>query len=646
MTTDNLEQYVQKELEPAFYYSKDGVPVFKPTMEQFRDFNQFVTQVDKYGAISGIVKIIPPAEWRNEIKNIPQSRLESISFTTAIRQHFSGSSGVYTCANVLHRKKLTLRDWKKLSQSELHRTPTYVPKIADFNDGRVNAERLVLKKRRIMDEDSQLQSITSSKSSLSSSSSFTTTIELINIKPQVDQSSDSNSLMSSSFPDDPAYYEELEAAYWRNITQVGPYYGADIQGSLQDEDLAVWNIGKLDNLLNHVKQKLPGVNTPYLYFGMWKSTFSWHVEDMDLYSINYIHFGAPKHWYVVPCEYHEQFKKVAKQLYPQASSGCSEFLRHKTFMISPQTLEKYGIPVNKCVQKEGEIILTFPHGYHSGFNMGYNCAESVNFALPRWLQIGAYAQSCSCVQDSVKIDVEAVFNVRIKPISKEMIPVSDQMCILCGQSSDQDELLPIQDDSRQFDYKMAHRSCAIWIAETYTAFQDNVESVYGIGKIPKARWRLRCKFCSYRKGACIQCASPKCYTAFHYKCAVQNDLFTTSEMMQLEDDDTGELEDVEVPQCYCRRHSPAVKQERLQKQVEHEILVQTAIDRYCSGSFKQLPAQQQQSAQQYLQCKCKYGPTWYEASVIQDFRDRKQCQIRFSSGHTKIVSYREVQLID
>ena len=43
-----------------------------------------------------------------------------------------------------------------------------------------------------------------------------------------------------------------------------------------------------------------GVNMPYVYFGMWRATFSRHVEDMDLYGVNFFHYGAHKTWLGAP----------------------------------------------------------------------------------------------------------------------------------------------------------------------------------------------------------------------------------------------------------------------------------------------------------------------------------------------------------
>ena len=61
------------------------------------------------------------------------------------------------------------------------------------------------------------------------------------------------------------------------------------------------NVSKLGSILDYVNDdygvSIGGVNTPYLYFGMWRSAFAWHTEDLDLYSINYLHFGEPKSWY-------------------------------------------------------------------------------------------------------------------------------------------------------------------------------------------------------------------------------------------------------------------------------------------------------------------------------------------------------------
>ncbi|KAL1469203.1 hypothetical protein MTO96_004917 [Rhipicephalus appendiculatus] len=194
-------------------------------------------------------------------------------------------------------------------------------------------------------------------------------------------------------------YEDLERKYWKNIAFNPPIYGADVSGSLYDPGVKEFNINHLNTILDLVGQdygiKIEGVNTAYLYFGMWKTTFAWHTEDMDLYSINYLHFGAPQ---VVE---------------------CSAFLRHKMTVISPQVLRQYSIPYNKITQEAGEFMITFPYGYHAGFNHGFNCAESTNFALPRWVEYGKRASQCLCRNDCVKISMD-VFVKKFQPDRYEL----------------------------------------------------------------------------------------------------------------------------------------------------------------------------------------------------------------------------------
>lgn len=75
------------------------------------------------------------------------------------------------------------------------------------------------------------------------------------------------------------YEEELERKYWANLPLSPPLYGADVSGSLTDPDQRFWNCNHLGTILDEVTNeegvRIEGVNTPYLYFGMWKSTFAW-----------------------------------------------------------------------------------------------------------------------------------------------------------------------------------------------------------------------------------------------------------------------------------------------------------------------------------------------------------------------------------
>jgi len=204
-------------------------------------------------------------------------------------------------------------------------------------------------------------------------------------------------------------HSTLEREFWKKVTYNPPTYCADVAGTLFDGNNWGWDVSKLDSLLSRTLKKrgitLDGVNSSYLYFGMWRALFAWHTEDMDLYSVNYLHYGAPKFWYAIAPEDRERFEILAQGMVPEMWRACPEFLRHKELLISPTLLEQNGIPFTRMMQRPGEFVVTYPGSYHSGFNTGYNCAESCNFATKAWVEIGEEAGVCECVPDAVSLDM-------------------------------------------------------------------------------------------------------------------------------------------------------------------------------------------------------------------------------------------------
>ncbi|KAM9687553.1 lysine-specific demethylase 4B isoform 5-T6 [Trichechus inunguis] len=210
------------------------IMTFRPTMEEFKDFNKYVAYIESQGAHrAGLAKIIPPKEWK---PRQTYDDIDDVVIPAPIQQVVTGQSGLFTQYNI-QKKAMTVGEYRRLANSEKYCTPRH----QDFDD--------------------------------------------------------------------------LERKYWKNLTFVSPIYGADISGSLYDDDVAQWNIGSLQTILDMVEREcgtvIEGVNTPYLYFGMWKTTFAWHTEDMDLYSINYLHFGEPKSWYAIPPEHGKRLERLA-----------------------------------------------------------------------------------------------------------------------------------------------------------------------------------------------------------------------------------------------------------------------------------------------------------------------------------------------
>ncbi len=82
-----------------------------------------------------------------------------------------------------------------------------------------------------------------------------------------------------------------------------------------------WNLNNLPkaygSLLRHIDAHINGVNVPWLYFGMLFASFCWHAEDNYMYSVNYMHTGAKKHWYGIPASHCDSFEAVWRANVPE-----------------------------------------------------------------------------------------------------------------------------------------------------------------------------------------------------------------------------------------------------------------------------------------------------------------------------------------
>lgn len=279
----------------------DGIPVFRPTMAEFEDFYGYMQSIESQCA-AGLAKIVPPPEW------VPRRRyddLEEYVVNKPIKQEFHGRGGVFfqvscTCqapkrtrvqqVNVVGKSK-TIARFRDLADSTGHKMPD------------MDAKKPASLRRRRRDvvegaakEDADAPDAVAPTEAAATAAALTTETKGPKASPPPKQVSPETEALLEKL-------DEIEYSYWRSIHVAQPYYGADMQvpiahlpmrvplilhpnekGSLFDDDVTAWNLRSLKNELDRLPAKLPGVNVPYLYFGMWRATFSWHVEDMDLVS--------------------------------------------------------------------------------------------------------------------------------------------------------------------------------------------------------------------------------------------------------------------------------------------------------------------------------------------------------------------------
>ena len=144
-----------------------------------------------------------------------------------------------------------------------------------------------------------------------------------------------------------------------------------------------------------IKGNLPGINKPWLYVGGSKSAFPWHLEDGNVRSLNIMingAEGASKIWYGIRNEDILRVEDILKQT--QEAAECSAFFRHKRHWLNLRHFYERGIPIYKCVQEPGDIVIT--NSFHQGWNSGFTMNYAINFFTGTQLEYSRMNNGSHC----------------------------------------------------------------------------------------------------------------------------------------------------------------------------------------------------------------------------------------------------------
>ncbi|WOL12938.1 hypothetical protein Cni_G21707 [Canna indica] len=366
----------------------DEAPVFHPSEEEFKNTLEYIASIRPNAEQYGICRIVPPASWRPTCLLEEKNVWENSIFNTRIQQ--------------VHKLQNRNSSKIKRNHSDMRRKKQKLLKMTG------NSNDIMLEAHHFRYHYSS---------------------ESFGFEPGPDFTLESFQKYADGFKEqyfqtnvgfditcrqkEPSV-ENIEGEYWRIVEkpteEIEVLYGADLDTSdfgsgfpkassfsqnLEFEDQhfrSGWNLNNLaqlpGSLLSFESGKIPGILVPWLYTGMCFSSFCWHVEDHHLYSLNYLHCGAPKIWYGVPGKDALKFEDAMKKYLPDLFDEQPDLLHNLVTQFSPSLLTLEGVPVYRCVQYSGEFVLTFPRAYHSGFSCGFNCAEAVNVAPLDWLPHG------------------------------------------------------------------------------------------------------------------------------------------------------------------------------------------------------------------------------------------------------------------
>ncbi|ESW15958.1 hypothetical protein PHAVU_007G117400 [Phaseolus vulgaris] len=373
----------------------EDAPVFYPTEEEFQDTLKYISSIRSRAEPYGICRIVPPSSWKPPCPLKEKSTWEGSKFSTRVQRidKLQNRDSMRKMSRVQSNMKRKRRRCTRMGVDNGTRRGPNTGSCEVERFGFEPGPEFTLETFQRYAEDFKHQYFR--KNENVSHLGANTTVLNGTSEPSV---------------------ESIEGEYWRMVEspteELEVLYGADLEtgifgsgfpskssqlGSASHEQYikSGWNLNNFarlpGSLLSYEISDISGVLVPWLYIGMCFSSFCWHVEDHHLYSLNYMHWGAPKLWYGVPgkdaCKLEEAMRKHLPELFEEQP----DLLHKLVTQLSPSILKSKGVPVYRCVQNPGDFVLTFPRAYHSGFNCGFNCAEAVNVAPVDWLPHGHIA---------------------------------------------------------------------------------------------------------------------------------------------------------------------------------------------------------------------------------------------------------------
>ncbi|XVF42295.1 hypothetical protein PTKIN_Ptkin01aG0349800 [Pterospermum kingtungense] len=378
----------------------EDAPVFYPTEEEFEDALKYIASIRPKAEQYGICRIVPPSSWKPPCPLKEKNMWENSKFATRVQR-----------VDKLQNRD-SMRKMSKVNNNMRRKKRRCMRMAVDcgFDSGNISGSadagfceverfgfepgpELSLAKFQRYADDFKAQYFRRNGGDVDMEGKMTILPE--NHEPSV---------------------ENIEGEYWRMVEkateEIEVLYGADLEtgvfgsgfpkkpsqvGCASNEKYikSGWNLNNFPRLpgsiLSYESSDISGVLVPWLYVGMCFSSFCWHVEDHHLYSLNYMHWGAPKLWYGVPGKNSPNLEEAMKKNLPDLFDEQPDLLHKLVTQLSASILKSEGVPVYRCVQSAGEFVLTFPRAYHAGFNCGFNCAEAVNVAPVDWLPHGQNA---------------------------------------------------------------------------------------------------------------------------------------------------------------------------------------------------------------------------------------------------------------